>query len=146
VARGSSKIERWSPIRPAPGDDDAVDALCQQGAHVLVLAREVVGSGAQKDGYPCSLERIFDALEKRNAEATVAVGRYQPHGKAALAQQTLCEVVGSEVQTLGRRLHEGACFLAQRPRPLRAFDTVPTLTPATRGTSQMVEGHLHSMG
>src|SRR5262249_36769801 len=31
------------------------------------------------------------------------------------------------------------------PRPLRAFETVLTLTPATRATSQMVEGHLNSM-
>jgi len=31
------------------------------------------------------------------------------------------------------------------PRPLRAFDTVLTLTPASRATSQMVEGHLPNM-
>jgi len=68
------KLERWSPIRPAPGDDDAVDPLRQQGTHVLALARKVVGSGAQEDGYLRSLERIFDALEKGNAKPAVAVG------------------------------------------------------------------------
>jgi len=69
---------------------------------VLPLARQVVGSGAQEDGYLRSLERILDALEKGNAEPAVAVGRYQPHRKAALAQQALREVIGAEVQTLGR--------------------------------------------
>src|SRR5262249_20220196 len=112
------EVERWPQIRPAPGDDDAIDLLRQQGTYVLPLTRQVVGSGAQKNGYLRGLERILDALEKGNTESAMAVGRYQPHRKAALAQQTLREAVGPEVQTLGRRLHEAACFLAQLSAPI----------------------------
>src|SRR5262249_31098321 len=50
------KVKRCSQIRPAPGDNDAVDLLGEQAIHVLALARRVVGSGAQEDGYPGSLE------------------------------------------------------------------------------------------
>ena len=109
------EIERGPRHGASAGHDDAVDAFCQQGVHMLALALRIARRVAEEDRYLRRFERILDAVEHRNAEAALAVDRDQPDREATLARQAARHLVRPEAQALGDAAHRRPRFLAQLP-------------------------------
>src|SRR5215218_9284602 len=70
----ASDAHRWSWVRAAAHDDDAVDLFGQEGGDYLPLAFRIVADGAEKDEDLGRSERVLDPRDDRHVEAAEVIG------------------------------------------------------------------------